>query len=199
MYPCNLYSNSESMETYFDGDFFCLCFYYHIYIYCRGVFHGGDSDSTGSIASCWFGAMYGMENVYEKNHKVSGKYENDLDGKMCNLGHLAMWRCNRFSWYKEGSRLRLFKYFNAMVAKLIKIWCSNSTIFNIIFNIIIWFLSHLYESKPYEEVSHISCHHPTFWFAYKCCNFTIRFTGNTSDEITGIKIYPILYLMYPRS
>ena len=30
MYPCNLYSNSESMETYFDGDFFCLCFHYHI-------------------------------------------------------------------------------------------------------------------------------------------------------------------------
>ena len=85
------------METYFDGDFFCLCFHYHIYIYYRGVFHGGDSDSTGSIASCWFGAMYGMENVYEKNHKVSGKYENDLDGNMCNLGHLAMWRCNRFS------------------------------------------------------------------------------------------------------
>ena len=98
--------------------------------------------------------MYGMENVYEKNHKVSGKYENDLDGNMCNLGHLAMWRCIRFSWYKEGSRLRLFKYFNAMVAKLIKIWCSNSTIFNIIFSIIIWFLSHLSESKPYEEVSY---------------------------------------------
>jgi len=35
----------------------------------RGVFHGGDSDSTGSIASCWFGAFYGMENVYKKNHK----------------------------------------------------------------------------------------------------------------------------------
>ena len=64
-----------------------------LYIYYRGVFHGGDSDSTGSIASCWFGAMYGMKNVYEKNHKVSGKYENDLDGNMqghmCNLGYLA--------------------------------------------------------------------------------------------------------------
>ena len=37
--------------------------------------------------------MYGMKNVYEKNHKVSGKYENDLDGNMqghmCNLGYLA--------------------------------------------------------------------------------------------------------------
>lgn len=35
-----------------------------------GTFHGGDNDSTGTIASCWFGALYGLDGVYERNHKV---------------------------------------------------------------------------------------------------------------------------------
>ena len=26
----------------------------------RGVLHGGDNDSTGTIAGAWFGAMYGF-------------------------------------------------------------------------------------------------------------------------------------------
>ena len=37
---------------------------------CRGMFHGGDSDSTGVMAGCWYGAMYGFEGVPEENYKV---------------------------------------------------------------------------------------------------------------------------------
>ena len=35
----------------------------------RGMFHGGDSDSTGIIAGAMWGAMHGMKTVPEKNHK----------------------------------------------------------------------------------------------------------------------------------
>uniref|UniRef100_K1R8Q8 ADP-ribosylhydrolase ARH1 n=1 Tax=Magallana gigas TaxID=29159 RepID=K1R8Q8_MAGGI len=37
----------------------------------RAMFHGGDSDSTGVIAACCYGAMYGYEGVPEGNYKVS--------------------------------------------------------------------------------------------------------------------------------
>ena len=40
----------------------------------RGVFHGGDNDSTGTIGGCWFGALYGFAGVpkihYEKMEKI---------------------------------------------------------------------------------------------------------------------------------
>uniref|UniRef100_A0A8W8M134 ADP-ribosylhydrolase ARH1 n=2 Tax=Magallana gigas TaxID=29159 RepID=A0A8W8M134_MAGGI len=35
----------------------------------RAMFHGGDSDSTGVIAACCYGAMYGYEGVPEGNYK----------------------------------------------------------------------------------------------------------------------------------
>uniref|UniRef100_A0A0B7B7M5 ADP-ribosylhydrolase ARH1 n=1 Tax=Arion vulgaris TaxID=1028688 RepID=A0A0B7B7M5_9EUPU len=35
----------------------------------RSMFHGGDSDSTGVIAACWFGATYGVNGVPERNYK----------------------------------------------------------------------------------------------------------------------------------
>lgn len=36
--------------------------------YClRGVLHGGDNDSTGTIGGAWFGALYGFNSV-PKNH-----------------------------------------------------------------------------------------------------------------------------------
>lgn len=38
------------------------------------MFHGGDSDSTGIIAACWFGATYGVQGVPELNYKVSSIY-----------------------------------------------------------------------------------------------------------------------------
>ncbi|XP_059157146.1 ADP-ribosylhydrolase ARH1-like [Physella acuta] len=34
----------------------------------RSMFHGGDSDSTGVIAACCFGALYGFKNVPSANH-----------------------------------------------------------------------------------------------------------------------------------
>ncbi|XP_007888806.1 protein ADP-ribosylarginine hydrolase [Callorhinchus milii] len=33
----------------------------------RGVFHGGDNDSTGAIAAAWWGAMYGFQEVPKSN------------------------------------------------------------------------------------------------------------------------------------
>ncbi|XP_061483982.1 ADP-ribosylarginine hydrolase isoform X2 [Rhineura floridana] len=35
----------------------------------RGFFHGGDSDSTGVMAACWWGAMYGFKGVNANNYK----------------------------------------------------------------------------------------------------------------------------------
>ncbi|XP_061181135.1 ADP-ribosylhydrolase ARH1-like isoform X2 [Saccostrea echinata] len=35
----------------------------------RSMFHGGDSDSTGVIAACCYGAMYGYDGVPEGNYK----------------------------------------------------------------------------------------------------------------------------------
>ncbi|XP_038642249.1 ADP-ribosylarginine hydrolase [Scyliorhinus canicula] len=35
----------------------------------RGVFHGGDNDSTGAIAAAWWGAMYGFDQVPKSNYK----------------------------------------------------------------------------------------------------------------------------------
>jgi ADP-ribosylarginine hydrolase len=31
------------------------------------MLHGGDSDSTGTIAAAWYGALFGFENVFNKN------------------------------------------------------------------------------------------------------------------------------------
>jgi ADP-ribosylarginine hydrolase len=33
----------------------------------RGILHGGDNDSTGTIGGAWFGALYGFKGV-PKNH-----------------------------------------------------------------------------------------------------------------------------------
>jgi ADP-ribosylarginine hydrolase len=35
----------------------------------RGMLHGGDSDSTGTIAAAWFGALYGLKGVPEGHYK----------------------------------------------------------------------------------------------------------------------------------
>ncbi|XP_052785476.1 ADP-ribosylhydrolase ARH1-like [Mya arenaria] len=33
------------------------------------IFHGGDSDTTGAIAGCWYGALYGFDSVPSNNYK----------------------------------------------------------------------------------------------------------------------------------
>ena len=35
----------------------------------RGVLHGGDNDSTGTIAGAWFGATYGFNDVTKSNYQ----------------------------------------------------------------------------------------------------------------------------------
>ncbi|CAG2223643.1 ADPRH [Mytilus edulis] len=35
----------------------------------RGILHSGDNDSTGVMAGCWFGAMYGFLGVPNNHHK----------------------------------------------------------------------------------------------------------------------------------
>ena len=32
------------------------------------MLHGGDNDSTGTIAGAWYGAFYGLNNVPSKNY-----------------------------------------------------------------------------------------------------------------------------------
>lgn len=35
----------------------------------RGMLHGGDSDSTGTIAAAWYGALYGLDDVPKDHYK----------------------------------------------------------------------------------------------------------------------------------
>ena len=39
----------------------------------RGMLHGGDNDSTGTIVGAWYGALYGYKDVYESNFAHSEK------------------------------------------------------------------------------------------------------------------------------
>lgn len=40
----------------------------------RAMLHGGDNDSTGTIAGAWFGALYGFKGVSKLNmDEVEGK------------------------------------------------------------------------------------------------------------------------------
>eukprot|EP00105_Crassostrea_gigas_P039197 XP_019923345.1 PREDICTED: uncharacterized protein LOC105329631 isoform X2 [Crassostrea gigas] len=54
----------------------------------RAMFHGGDSDSTGVIAACCYGAMYGYEGVPEVNYKDI-EYHDRLVHEAKKLFHLA--------------------------------------------------------------------------------------------------------------
>ncbi|XP_065921392.1 uncharacterized protein [Magallana gigas] len=54
----------------------------------RAMFHGGDSDSTGVIAACCYGAMYGYEGVPERNYKDI-EYHDRLVHEAKKLFHLA--------------------------------------------------------------------------------------------------------------
>ncbi|XP_071497275.1 ADP-ribosylhydrolase ARH1-like [Diadema antillarum] len=44
----------------------------------RGMLHGGDNDSTGVMAGCWWGALYGMEGVPKCNYE-NLEYGNKLE------------------------------------------------------------------------------------------------------------------------
>jgi ADP-ribosylarginine hydrolase len=35
------------------------------------MLHGGDSDSTGTIAAAWYGALYGFDEVYPSSYEHS--------------------------------------------------------------------------------------------------------------------------------
>ncbi|XP_067673624.1 ADP-ribosylhydrolase ARH1-like [Haliotis asinina] len=55
----------------------------------RAMFHRGDNDSTGTIAACWYGAMYGFQGVPEGNYK-NLEYRDRLERlaeKLYNLAH----------------------------------------------------------------------------------------------------------------
>jgi len=56
----------------------------------RAFFHGGDSDSTGIIAGCWFGAIYGFNTVFEPHYEGIEKQKEieDLAARLFELaGH----------------------------------------------------------------------------------------------------------------
>ncbi|XP_078285752.1 ADP-ribosylhydrolase ARH1-like [Rhinoraja longicauda] len=54
----------------------------------RGVFHGGDNDSTGAIAAAWWGAMYGFHQVPTPNYKGL-EYRSRLETVADKLFHLS--------------------------------------------------------------------------------------------------------------
>lgn len=45
----------------------------------HGIIHGGDNDSTGSIAACWFGALYGMPDAKYSNNWQNLEYRTQLE------------------------------------------------------------------------------------------------------------------------
>ena len=50
----------------------------------RGAIHGGDSDSTATIACAWWGALFGFYQVPEKNYKKL-EYRDKLESLAQNL------------------------------------------------------------------------------------------------------------------
>uniref|UniRef100_A0ACB8FGQ5 Uncharacterized protein n=2 Tax=Sphaerodactylus townsendi TaxID=933632 RepID=A0ACB8FGQ5_9SAUR len=55
----------------------------------RGFFHGGDSDSTATIAACWWGAMHGFQGVSINNYRDI-EYRNRLEKIAEDLYHLSL-------------------------------------------------------------------------------------------------------------
>ncbi|XP_045214636.2 ADP-ribosylhydrolase ARH1-like [Mercenaria mercenaria] len=55
----------------------------------RAMFHGGDSDSTGAIAGCLFGVLYGLDNVPKCNYKHV-EYRERIEKVADELYDLAM-------------------------------------------------------------------------------------------------------------
>lgn len=55
----------------------------------RGFLHGGDSDSTGAIAGCWWGAMYGFKGVSENNYREL-EYRDRIEKVAKDLYHLSV-------------------------------------------------------------------------------------------------------------
>ncbi|XP_077198413.1 ADP-ribosylarginine hydrolase [Paroedura picta] len=55
----------------------------------RGIFHGGDNDSTGAIAACWWGAMYGFQGVSKTNYRDI-EYRDRLEKVAGELYHLSL-------------------------------------------------------------------------------------------------------------
>ena len=55
----------------------------------RAAFHAGDSDSTGTIAAAWFGALYGFRGVPRGNYATVEKYREltDLAQKIFQISH----------------------------------------------------------------------------------------------------------------
>ncbi|XP_055965094.1 ADP-ribosylarginine hydrolase [Sorex fumeus] len=54
----------------------------------RAFFHGGDSDSTATIAGCWWGVMYGFEGVSPSNYEKL-EYRSRLEATARALYSLA--------------------------------------------------------------------------------------------------------------
>lgn len=57
----------------------------------RAMFHGGDSDSTGVIAGCWYGVLYGYDGVPGCNYKDL-EYKDRLENVAKELYELAAFR-----------------------------------------------------------------------------------------------------------
>lgn len=55
----------------------------------RGILHSGDNDSTGVMAGCWFGAMYGFLGVPDNHHKKL-EYRKRLEKAGEKLFNLAL-------------------------------------------------------------------------------------------------------------
>lgn len=63
------------------------------------MFHGGDSDSTGVIAACCYGALYGYEGVPKGNYKVLWKKED--------FRHILKW----LSWLLGRNEIEFYNTF----------------------------------------------------------------------------------------
>ncbi|KAH3863497.1 ADP-ribosylhydrolase ARH1-like [Dreissena polymorpha] len=74
------------------GDWTTLCEW--------AMFHGGDSDSTGIIAGCLFGALYGFDGVPDGNHSDVEK-RAELVEIGVQLSYLAIGETSVFRWIHD--------------------------------------------------------------------------------------------------
>lgn len=60
----------------------------------RAMFHGGDCDSTGVIAGCLFGVLYGYEGVFAPNYQYL-EYKDELEQLGKDLFEIAVQCCEK--------------------------------------------------------------------------------------------------------
>lgn len=93
--------------------FWLLLFFKELLL--RGALHGGDSDSTGSIAGSWYGALFGFDHV-PQSHYQNLEYRDILEVLGLQLFELAKEKVKGidFSWQEWAKMQNVMSTVNKM-------------------------------------------------------------------------------------